>query len=82
MFIEIPLRENNNRFTCERNGERKNIRYHPPPDSLNDLFSILQWEVINKNLLNASDTMGKWILQYNTDNSALLSQITAYREKT
>ena len=26
--------------------------------------------------------MGKWILQYITDMSALLSQITAYREKT
>ena len=40
-------------------GKEKNIRYHPPPDSLNDLLSSLQWEVINKNLLNASDTMGK-----------------------
>ena len=62
-------------------GKEKNIRYHPPPDSLNDLLSTLQWEVINKNLLNASDTRGKWILQYNTDNSALLSQVTAYLEK-
>ena len=25
--------------------------------------------------------MGEWILQYMTDHSALLSQITAYREK-
>ena len=25
--------------------------------------------------------MGEWILQYITDHSALLSQITAYREK-
>ena len=59
----------------------KNIRLHPSPDSLNDLLSTSQWEEIKKNLLNTSGTMGKWILQYITKVNALLSQITAYREK-
>ena len=59
----------------------KNIRLHPSPDSLNDLLSTSLWEGTKKNLLNTSGTMVKWILQYITDVSALLSQITAYREK-
>ena len=60
MFIEIPVRENNSRFTYG---------------------STSHWEEIKKNLLNTSGTMGKLILQYITEVSALLSQITAYREK-
>ena len=59
----------------------KHIRLHPPPYSLSDILSTSQWEVIKKNLLNTSGTMKKWILQYITDVSALLSQITDYREK-
>ena len=59
----------------------KNIRLHPPPDPLNDLLSTSQWEEIQKNLLNTSGTMAKWILQYITDICALLSEITAFREK-
>ena len=59
----------------------KNIQLHPSNDSLNNLLSTSQWEEIKKNLLNTSGTMGKWILQYITDFSALLSQMTAYREK-
>ena len=59
----------------------KNIQLHPSPDSLNNLLSTSQWEEIKKNLLNTSGYMGKWILQYITDFSALLSQMTAYREK-
>ena len=59
----------------------KNIRLHPPPDPLNDLLSTSQWEEIKKNLLNTSGTMAKWILQYITDICALLSEITAFREK-
>ena len=58
----------------------KNVRLHPSPDSLNDLLSTSQWKEIKKNL-NIFGTMGKWILQYITDVSAVLSQITAYREK-
>ena len=59
----------------------KNIRLHPSPNSLNDLSATSQWEEIKENLLNTSGTMGKWILQYITKVNALLSQITAYREK-
>ena len=59
----------------------KNIRVHPSLDSLNDLLSTSQCEYIKKNFLNTSGTMGKWILQYITDVSAFLSQITAYRVK-
>ena len=58
----------------------KNIRLHPSPDSVNDLLLTSKWEEIKKNL-NTSGTTGKWILQYITDVSALLSKITAYREK-
>ena len=59
----------------------KDIRLHPSPDSLNDLLSTSQWEEIKKNLLNTSSTMGKWILQYITDISGFLSQITAFCDK-
>ena len=59
----------------------KNIRVHPSPDSLNDLLSTSQCEYIKKNLLNTSGTKGKWLLQYITDVSSVLSQITAYRVK-
>ena len=59
----------------------KHIRLHPSPDSVNDLLSTSKWEEIKKNLLNTSGTTGKWILQYITNVSALLSKITAYREK-
>ena len=58
----------------------RNIRLHPFPDLLNDLLSTSQCEEV-KNLLNKSSTIGKWVLQYITDLSALLSQITSYREK-
>ena len=58
----------------------RNIRLHPFPDSLNDLLSTSQCEEV-KNLLNKSVTIGKWVLQYITDLSALLCQITSYREK-
>ena len=60
----------------------KNIRLHPSPDSLNNLLSTTQWKEINKNLLNTSDSVTKWILQYITNASALLPQITAYLEKS
>ena len=58
----------------------RNIRLHPFPDSLNDLLSTSQCEEI-KNLLNKFGTVGKWVLQYITDLSDLLSQITSHREK-
>ena len=58
----------------------RNIRLHPSPDSLNDLLSTSQCEEV-KNLPNKSVTIGKWVLQYITDLSALLSQITSYRAK-
>ena len=60
----------------------KNIRLHPSPDSLNNLLSTTQWKEINKNLLNTSESVTKWILQYITNASALLPQITAYLEKS
>ena len=44
MSIEIPVKENASRFTCGCNGESKNIRLHPSPDSLNDLLLTSQWE--------------------------------------
>ena len=34
-----------------------------------------------KNLLNISGAIGKWIFQYIKDLSALLSEVTVYREK-
>ena len=58
----------------------RNIRLHPFLDLLNDLLSTWQCEEV-KNLLNKSSTIGKWVLQYITELSALLSQITSYREK-
>ena len=58
----------------------KNIWLHPSPDSLNNLLSTTQWK--EKNLLNTSDSVTKWILQYLTNVSALLPQITAYLEKS
>ena len=45
-------------------------------------YSTSSFSWFTKWSLNTSGTMGKWILQYITDVSALLSQITAYREKT
>ena len=81
IFSEIPVRENNRQYTCGCNGKSKSIRLHPFSDSLNDLLSTSQCQKIKKNLQNTSGTMGKKILQFITDVSALLSQITAYGEK-
>ena len=44
-------------------------------------YSTSSFSWFTKWSLNTSGTMGKWILQYITDVCALLSQITAYREK-
>lgn len=56
----------------------KTIRLQPFPDSLNYHLSTWPWKKITKNNIN---TAGKWLLQYIKDVTALLSQITDYREK-
>ena len=58
----------------------KDLRLHPSHTIIQNVKSMPGWPTLQESLLKNS-AAGKWVFDNIQDDSSLLSQITAYREK-